>query len=71
MVQLVRNVFIILKIVAELPSKILSTLSLAKSTNDEAPCSKDIQKKTVKNAKIINAIILSLITVVSQILRDN
>ena len=53
-----------LNVVAALPLNNLSTLSLANITNDDAPCSKDIQKKTVKKAKIIKAIILSLTTLV-------
>ena len=54
---IVSNVFTILKIVRALPSKDLSTLSRAKITNDDAPCSNDIQKNIVKNANIITAII--------------
>src|SRR5690606_31025301 len=44
------------------PSKDLSTLSRANNTKDDAACSKLIQKKMVKNANIITAIILSRIT---------
>ena len=57
---MVNSVFTILKIMAESPTNVLSTESRANKTKDEAPCSKDNQKKTVKNAKMITAIILSL-----------
>ncbi|MNS56223.1 hypothetical protein D3C72_890760 [compost metagenome] len=56
---MVRSVFTILKIIAWFPIKVRSVKSLAKSTNEVAPCSNDSQKKTVKKAKIITAIILS------------
>src|SRR5699024_1821087 len=58
----VSKVFITLKTESDVPSRERSTLSLANSTNDDAACSKLIQKKIVKNAKIITAIILSLTT---------
>ena len=63
----VKSVFMMLKVVNDDPSKVLSTLSLAKSTKDDAACSKDIQKKIVKKAKIITAIIRSLTTFVYRI----
>ncbi len=56
----VNNAFTTLKVVAELPTRTLSTLSLAKMIKEEAPCSKDIKKNTVKNANMITAIIRSL-----------
>ena len=59
---MVNSVFTILKIIAESPTNVLSTESLANNTKEEAPCSNDNQKKTVKNAKMITAIILSLTT---------
>src|SRR5690606_33220796 len=58
----VNKVLIILKVVNDVPSNIRSTLSRAKITNDEAPCSKAIQKKIVKNAKTVTAIIRCLTT---------
>ncbi len=48
-----------LKIVAPVPVKKRSTESRAKMISEVAPCSKDIQKKTVKKAKMITAINLS------------
>ncbi|MNR52115.1 hypothetical protein D3C85_1718990 [compost metagenome] len=53
-----------LNTVNDVPDKVLSILSLAKITKDDAPCSKDIQKKTTKKAKTTTAIILSLTTLV-------
>src|SRR5690606_16948990 len=58
----VNKVLIILKVVNDVPSNVRSTLSRAKITNDEAPCSKAIQKKMVKNANTVTAIIRSLTT---------
>src|SRR5690606_37320958 len=60
----VSKVLMILKIVRELPDKLLSTFSRAKITKEEAPCSNDIQKNTTKNANIITAIKRSLTTFV-------
>ena len=59
---MVSNVFTTLKIIAASPVKVLSTESRANKTKEEAPCSKESQKKTVKKAKIITAIIRSLTT---------
>src|SRR5690606_27850548 len=61
---MVSKVLTTLKIVRELPDKLLSTLSRAKITKEEAPCSKDIQKKITKNAKMITAIKRSRTTLV-------
>ena len=56
----VKRVFTMLNTEADIPVRVLSTESLAKMIREVAPCSKDIQKNTVKNAKMITAIILSL-----------
>src|SRR5690606_35652211 len=61
---MVCKVLTTLKIVRELPDKLLSTLSRAKITKEEAPCSNDIQKKITKNAKMITAIKRSRTTLV-------
>src|SRR5690606_6874521 len=58
----VNKVLMILKVVNDVPSNERSTLSRAKITNDEAPCSKLIQKKIVKKANTVTAIIRSLTT---------
>src|SRR5690606_31919769 len=58
----VSKVFTVLKTVSDVPDKERSTLSRAKSTKEEAACSKLIQKKIVKKAKIITAIIRSRTT---------
>jgi len=61
---IVNNALITLKIINESPDKLLSTKSLAKRTKEDAPCSKLIQKNTVKKANITTAIIRSLTTFV-------
>src|SRR5690606_9983320 len=58
----VSNVLMVLKTVKEVPSNERSTLSRANNTNEEAACSKLIQKKIVKKAKMITAIIRSRTT---------
>ena len=56
----VTNRSMILKILAEFPSKILFVESRVNIGRDPAPCSNAAQKKIVKNEKIEKAIILSL-----------
>src|SRR5690606_883059 len=67
---IVSNVFSVLNIVSEVPSNDRSTLSRANKTNDDAACSKLIQKKIVKNANIITAIIRSRTTFSYRINRE-
>ena len=66
----VNIVLTILYIVAALPVIIRCTLSLANNTRDDAPCSNDIQKNTVKNANMMKASILSLTTLVYLNIRE-
>src|SRR5690554_1504772 len=59
--MIVSSILIILNANAPPSKSSRCTLSRAKIINDEAPCSKLIQKKMVNTAKMINAIMRSLI----------
>src|SRR6218665_66843 len=58
----VRIASMILNAEAALPISCLSVKSRAKITSEEAPCSKDSTKNTVKNTNMITTIIRSRIT---------